>query len=553
LFDLSVRNSGAVVVGASIDNGNAPNWTTNRGQRVDCYAHGENVTSLGYGDLANLGPDQLYTSTFAGTSSASAIVAGIVTVLEGTHEALYGTEYPPHALRMLVRTSGWTTLNPTVDRIGRFTDLDLAYDILTTGPGPALIYDGPFGGARAGRGAAGAGDVNGDGYGDIVVAGEMAQAVVLSGVTGDALHTFTDASNSFGRAAVAGAGDVNNDGFDDVIVGRGTSGSDQAAFVYSGQDGSTLYTFAGTGDGTGQAVDGLGDVDGDGYDDVLVSAPYYPGTGGRVYVYSGQTGNALHTIDGELSFPVFGYDVAGAGDANGDGTPDFVVSSSHHLQSATQRKVYVYSGASGSLLWSVTGDGWAAFGKDVNAAGDIDNDGYDDVLVGAPKDDTLGIDRGRAYVYSGLSGNLLLTVDSPNPSGTSHDFGYSVAPIGDVNKNGNVDFVVGAPGVGVGGWRVGGVWILDGSDGSIIEHYEGEFPSNGAATTAYGYMVDAGDIDGNGTLDLIVGSPDAANFSLQGRVYTYLTPAVVPQNAGSPSASTGSINAVNPNRVIVAR
>jgi len=133
--------------------------------------------------------------------------------------------------------------------------------------------------------------------------------------------------------AVAGAGDVNGDGFEDIIAGAtdgiGNCYEPGTAIVYSGFDGTVLHRLVGDfdGDAFGTAVAGAGDVDRDGFDDVIVGARYDDHTAifsGAVKVYSGKTGAVLHAFYGDGEGDRLGYSVAGAGDVNGDGYADVV-------------------------------------------------------------------------------------------------------------------------------------------------------------------------------------------------------------------------------------
>lgn len=176
------------------------------------------------------------------------------------------------------------------------------------------------------------------------------------------VSTFTvDAVREYLGFSVSGAGDVNNDGFDDLIVGA-YSGEDcesrtGRAYVYSGQSGVLLYTFTGeaAGDIFGLSVSGAGDVNNDGFDDLIVGAFGNDAGGldaGRAYVYSGQSGTLLHTFTGEVALYRFGVSVSGAGDVNNDGFDDLIVGG--YLITATGFDAgwaYVYSGQSGTLLW----------------------------------------------------------------------------------------------------------------------------------------------------------------------------------------------------------
>ncbi len=160
---------------------------------------------------------------------------------------------------------------------------------------------------------------------------------MYSGQSGALLHQFDGVSafDYFGQS-VAGAGDVDSDGFDDLIVGAWQAdpgGTFQAgsAYVYSGQSGALLYQFDGaaTADRLGHSVDGAGDVDSDGFDDVVVGIygndPGALTDAGSVVIYSGQTGALIHQVDGLAASDFFGWSVAGAGDVSNNGFADLVV------------------------------------------------------------------------------------------------------------------------------------------------------------------------------------------------------------------------------------
>lgn len=157
---------------------------------------------------------------------------------------------------------------------------------------------------------------------------------VYSGKDGTKLHSFDGGSRgSYLGLSLSGALDVNRDGHADVILGA--SG---AAYVHSGKDGSRLHAFLGSSaDNFGNAVDGAGDVDGDGHADLLVAASHEPFTPsrnwhlpgipgpGRVRLYSGKTARVLRMFSGSATYEGFGTSVSGAGDVNDDGFPDLVV------------------------------------------------------------------------------------------------------------------------------------------------------------------------------------------------------------------------------------
>jgi large repetitive protein len=211
--------------------------------------------------------------------------------------------------------------------------------------------------------------------------------------------------------SVSGADDVNNDGYADLIVGANgndAGGSDAGrAYVYSGQTGALLYTFTGeaANDWFGFSVSGAGDVNKDGYADLIVGAYRNDAGGnnaGRAYVYSGQAGTLLYTFTGEAAVDSFGVSVSGAGDVNNDGYADLIVGASGNDAGGSDAgRAYVYGGMSGSLLCSFDGQtSNDEFGVSVSGAGDVNNDGYDEVIAGAAVNDAGGSDAGRAYVFA---------------------------------------------------------------------------------------------------------------------------------------------------------
>lgn len=320
-----------------------------------------------------------------------------------------------------------------------------------------LLWQLPGEGGRFGEAVSGAGDLNQDGHADLIVGAprypvdghSRGRAYAYSGLTGGLLWDVTgDATDFYLGQSVSDAGDVNADGYDDVIVGAdgqgpvaiGTGGR---ALVLSGLDGAPIWIFSheGVDDAYGFAVSGAGDVDNDGRPDLIVGAHFSDSAAsaaGRVYVYSGQTGDLLWKFDGESENDHFGYSVSGAGDLDSDGYDDLIIGAPFYLQLGPPHfrgRAYAYSGRTGTLLWSVTGEGFSAYlSRSVSDAGDVNQDGYDDVLIGATG-------PGRAYIHSGLSGDLLWTL-IPEPD--DWDFGWAASGAGDVNNDGWPDAVVGA-------------------------------------------------------------------------------------------------------------
>ncbi|KPL04056.1 MAG: hypothetical protein AMJ90_02025, partial [candidate division Zixibacteria bacterium SM23_73_2] len=324
--------------------------------------------------------------------------------------------------------------------------------------------------------------------------------------------------------SVSGAGDVYGDGYDDLIIGARFNdvGGDNAgrAYVYSGKTGGLLYTLTGeaAGDNFGVSVSGAGDVDNDGYFDLIVGANGNDAGGssaGRAYVYSGQTGGLLYTFTGEAQYDYFGHSVSGAGDVDNDGHFDLIVGAYiNDAGGSDAGRAYVYSGQTGGLLYTFTGE--AAndyFGYSVSGAGDVNGDGYFDLIVGANGNDAGGSDAGRAYVYSGQTGNLLYTFTG---EAVGDNFGISVSRAGDVDGDGYSDLIVGA--YFAGGNVAGRAYVYSGQTGDFLYTFPGE-----AAGDYFGCSVSgAGDLDNDGYFDLIVGAwRNDAGGTNAGRAYVY--------------------------------
>ena len=330
--------------------------------------------------------------------------------------------------------------------------------------------------AYFGRAMARAGDVNRDGIPDLLVGApfqdvgshaDQGQAYIFSGADGALVYTLdnpTPQDDAYFGDAVAGAGDVNRDGISDLLVGAssqdlgGNFGQGQA-FVFSGADGTLLQTLdtplPQEGAHFGSAVAGAGDVNGDGVPDLLVGASGQTVAGnrgqGRAFVLSGIDGTLLHTLDDPIvqESAHFGDAVAGAGDVNGDGTPDFLVGA--YLQDVGgneyQGRAFVFSGADGTLLQTLDTplpQEGAHFGSAVAGAGDVNGDSKSDLLVGAPRQTVGGnAHQGQAFIFSGADGILLHTLDHPTPKDDAH-FGQVLASAGDVNGDGKTDLLIGA-------------------------------------------------------------------------------------------------------------
>lgn len=390
-----------------------------------------------------------------------------------------------------------------------------------------LAFNGESPGDKLGDAVGGAGDIDGDGFDDVIVGtlrndaggSDAGRAYVYSGQSGALLLTLTgETAGDYFGSDVAGVGDVNGDNVPDLFVAAVSSdagGTDAGrAYVCSGTNGDHLLTFTGvTGDRLGSSIDGIGDVNGDAVPDLIVGAPYNDAGGldaGCVYVYSGATGDPLHGFVNPVADEKFGAQVSAAGDVDADGVPDIAVVSNVGLG-----RVDVYSGQSWALLHTFPESGLRVAG-----AGDVNADGFDDIVVGnwSGNDPIAGDMVGQAYVYSGLDGQLLYTFAGQYRGDL---YGSSVAGIGDINNDGFDDVAVGAYANDAerpAGYNVGRVFVYSGASGLLLHTFAGE-----AGSDNFGYDVSgAGDINNDGMPDLIVSATanDAGGIDA-GRVYVY--------------------------------
>jgi PKD repeat protein len=441
-----------------------------------------------------------------------------------------------------------------------YSDLLVGAEGYKYGTGKAYVYNGTAaglqgdaawtatgrrGGDHFGAAVGTAGDVDGDGYSDLVAGAwgyddpantNAGRAYVYLGAApglgADPWTAVGDEEYTRLGVAVATAGDVNGDGYGDLAVGAAYADARGEAYVYlgsmAGLGGGGAWNGSGEeeGDRFGFALGAAGDVNGDGYADLVVGADGYDEHRGKTYVYYGgstglTTGSADWMAAGETITASFGYAVATAGDVNGDGYADLVVGAPG--DDGGRGKVYVYHGSADGLSpggtpdWTANGDdtmGW--FGRAVATAGDVNGDGYADLVVGAPM---YNGERGKAYVYhgspTGLGAQPAWTATGENALDL---FGNAAATAGDVNGDGYADLLVFAPVYD--GWR-GRVYIYHGSPHGLDVPFstfsggdEGE-----TDTGAISSVGTAGDVDGDGFADLVIGASSA--FALMGRVYIY--------------------------------
>lgn len=398
-----------------------------------------------------------------------------------------------------------------------------------------------FGSSVAGGGDAKAlgGDVNADGVADYIIGApgtdpsgvfDAGSAFIYSGRNDSLLYRINGPiSGDRVGGSVGLLGDVNGDGSADFIIGApeadAGAGLEDAGsvFVYSGATGTLLYRKDGAGQvdhfGSAVAVTGnLKDVNGDGRADFIVGAPDANGSRGQVYVYSGATGALLYQKTGGAIGDRVGGSVGISGDVNGDNRADFIVGAADANAFAGQ--VFVYSGADGSLLYQK--DGAAAGDRVGGSVGltfvqDIDGDGKADFAAGATRADPGGLtDAGSVYVYSGATGTLLF---QKNGTAAGERVGGSVGLTGDVNQDGRADLVVGAPDADPGGLTdAGETFLYSGRDGSLLLRRNGT-----AAGDRVGGSVGIFN-DASGQARYVVGAPGASPGGIfsAGSAYIFL-------------------------------
>ncbi len=394
--------------------------------------------------------------------------------------------------------------------------------------------------ASYGFSVARAGDVNNDGYSDVIIGAYRHENGAHDGGTvfgfygsASGLSTtpnwITDVDNDgawFGWA-VASAGDVNNDGYDDVIVGAVYYANQfGGAFVYlgsaSGLATSPVWSAQGDQDGCrfGISVASAGDVNNDGYDEVIVGARLYisdNGKEGRAYLYMGSAAGPSATADwiGEANqtSAEYGYRVASAGDVNADGYDDVMVSARlFDDPEYGEGKVFLYYGASGGLNtspgWTADGDQASVeFGKSINGAGDVNNDGFDDIIIGSIYFSNGESHEGRAFVYMGSASGPSLNPDwTAEADQADAFFGAAVASAGDVNGDGFDDVIVGAYGFDGDLADEGKAYVYHGSLSGLSVTPDWTAESNQTGCEYAIAVSSAGDVNNDGFAEVLVGA-----------------------------------------------
>lgn len=291
------------------------------------------------------------------------------------------------------------------------------------------------------------------------------------------------------------------------------------------------YETGTVGDGWGDAVTTVGDVNGDGYSDILVGSPQFGGSPfwskGKVSLYYGSPTGPGSTPDWEyaqnIAFMQLGHAIAPAGDMNADGYADFVVGAPYYSggHSAEGRLYFFLGSASGPVfhLTAEINEEDANLGISVAYAGDVNGDGYDDVIAGAPGWGGYGSPfyipvQGRAYVFHGSPTGPSATSDWNRAGGdTDGEFGWDVAGLGDVNGDGYSDVIIGKPSYdpGIVNSDFGAVYVYFGSSTGLSSTPDWSQVGAYAGDEMGRELTFAGDVNGDGYADVLIGVPDYAN------------------------------------------
>jgi len=434
-------------------------------------------------------------------------------------------------------------------------------DPLVTNGTPLNAYEfipGNMANIQMGYAVSNAGDLNNDGFQDVIVgapgykSNEGAVFAFYGSANGLNPRSYTIlekhvADGKFGMF-LSGGGDVNGDGFDDIVVGTPFYSGD------FGYDQGAIYVFYGSSAGVqttpdifdeiqnngyfGISVAIAKDLNGDGYDDILVGADKTSAPGGMptdfndglVTVINGGPWGILFTPITEIYSPAttssFGIKVSGAGDVNGDGYNDMMVGDGD--------SVYVYHGGPNGvynppsrILGGPQGNSY--FGVSMAGGGDINKDGYDDVVIGdrnyTDYSGSYHPECGAVHIFYGsLTGLSTTPSDIIKYNQDNAHFGHKVEFAGDINGDGASDIIVSA--VGQSNWRItapddGTVFVYLGGSGGLNKTPVSTITSNKSLSTM-GSGIAGADVNGDGKSDIIAGAQNYMNrYSNEGLILVF--------------------------------
>ncbi|MEM4730123.1 MAG: putative Ig domain-containing protein [Thermoplasmata archaeon] len=362
--------------------------------------------------------------------------------------------------------------------------IHLGGTIMNTLPDIILIGENQF--DRFGYSVSSAGDFNGDGYDDIIVGApwygdlttcQTGKAYLFLG--GSRLDTqpywSISGVNAFDQLGmtVASAGDINGDGYDDILIGTNVNKNGAVVIVLGGPDRSKIvvWTLFGGEEGFrfGTSLSGCGDLNNDGYDDIIVGDPFKhipPDYSGEVYIFFGgpnmnREPDVIFTSSCRLAY--LGISVGCAGDLNLDGYDDVIVLAVNHNGSIPGAAYVLFGGESMDNITDITFTGvhtmYSASYRSVGCAGDVNSDGVDDALVGAFYDSRAGKEAGAVFIYYG--GMDIDTAPDWTFLGEADGdlFGFIAVGGGDINGDGYPEIIISAPGNDASGPDAGRIYV----------------------------------------------------------------------------------------------